>query len=95
VQHDVATVGLECGADHFDGGFDLCAHLVTYSISRCPTIHVVSYLVASALVAHAGGWDEALLIGGPIVVIIGLLMLAKKRVDNAADDKTRDPDQVE
>ena len=35
------------------------------------------------LLAHQGGWDEALLIGGPIVVIVGLLMLAKRRVDAA------------
>lgn len=34
--------------------------------------------------AHQGGWDEALLIGGPIVAIVGLLWLAKRRVDAAA-----------
>ena len=33
------------------------------------------------LVAHQGGWDEVLLVGGPIVVIIGLLAVAKRRVD--------------
>ncbi|MFK7917856.1 MAG: hypothetical protein AB8G14_07245 [Ilumatobacter sp.] len=38
------------------------------------------------LVAHEGGWDEALLIGGPIAAIAGLLILAKKRVDAAADE---------
>mgnify|MGYP001796179000 CR=1 FL=1 len=37
------------------------------------------------LVAHQGGWDEALLIAGPIAAIAGLLMLAKKRVDAAAE----------
>jgi len=36
------------------------------------------------LLAHQGGWDEILLIGGPIVIIIGLLWLAKRRVDHAA-----------
>ncbi|MFK8024933.1 MAG: hypothetical protein AB8G26_13315 [Ilumatobacter sp.] len=41
--------------------------------------------VATALVAHQGGWDEALLIGGPIAAIAGLLILAKKRVDAAAE----------
>ena len=35
------------------------------------------------LVAHQGGWDEVLLISGPIIVIAGLLILAKKRVDSA------------
>lgn len=52
----------------------------------------MSSLVAAALVAHEGGWDEALLIGGPIVAIIGLLMLAKKRVDEAADAVIRESD---
>ncbi len=36
---------------------------------------------AFALVAHQGGWDEILLVGGPIVLIIGVLAIAKKRVD--------------
>jgi uncharacterized membrane protein len=31
-------------------------------------------------VAHQGGWDEILLVTGPILVIVGLLMLARKRV---------------
>ena len=38
----------------------------------------------SVLLAHQGGWDEILLIAGPIVIIIGLLWLAKRRVDHAA-----------
>lgn len=38
----------------------------------------------SVLLAHQGGWDEVLLIGGPIVIIMGLLWLAKRRVDRAA-----------
>jgi hypothetical protein len=35
------------------------------------------------VIAHQGGWDEILLVLGPIAVIIGLLMLARKRVDAA------------
>jgi hypothetical protein len=38
------------------------------------------------IVAHQGGWDEVMLIGGPIIVIAGLLILAKKRVDSALPD---------
>ena len=38
----------------------------------------------SVLLAHQGGWDEVLLIGGPIVLIMALLWLAKRRVDHAA-----------
>ena len=40
-----------------------------------------------ALFAHQGGWDEVLLITGPILVIAGLLILAKKRADAAARDR--------
>ncbi|MEQ8438262.1 MAG: hypothetical protein RIB65_12290 [Ilumatobacter fluminis] len=35
----------------------------------------------TALVAHQGGWDEVLLVVGPVVVIIVALTLAKRRVD--------------
>lgn len=35
----------------------------------------------SALLAHQGGWDEILLVAGPIAVIVGLLALVKKRLD--------------
>ena len=38
---------------------------------------------APVLVAHQGGWDEAVLIGAPILIIMGLLWLAKRRVDAA------------
>lgn len=37
------------------------------------------------LVAHQGGWDEILLIAGPMIVIGWLLVVAKRRVD--ADGK--------
>lgn len=36
------------------------------------------------MIAHQGGWDEMLLVLGPIAVIVGLLMLARKRVDASA-----------
>lgn len=41
------------------------------------------------LIAHEGGWDEILLVGGPIVAIVALLAIAKRRVDaqpGAGDD---------
>ena len=44
---------------------------------------VFAVVTASVLIAHQGGWDEALLIGAPILIIIGLLWLAKRRVDAA------------
>jgi hypothetical protein len=33
------------------------------------------------LLAHQGGWDEALFVVVPMLVIIGLLWLAKRRAD--------------
>lgn len=33
-----------------------------------------------ALVAHQGGWDEILLVAGPMAMIAGLLWLARRRV---------------
>jgi hypothetical protein len=36
------------------------------------------------VLAHEGGWDEMLLVAGPIFVIIALLALVKRRVDHAA-----------
>ena len=32
------------------------------------------------MLAHQGGWDEILLVLGPIAIIAGLLYLAKRRV---------------
>ena len=46
---------------------------------------------APVLLAHQGGWDEILLIAGPILIIIGLLWLAKRRVDAAHDAEAPHP----
>ena len=35
----------------------------------------------SAILAHQGGWDEMLLVLGPIILIIGILAVVKRRVD--------------
>lgn len=46
----------------------------------------------TALLAHQGGWDEILLVLGPILLITGLLRLAKHRVGRTtlpADQPTR------
>jgi hypothetical protein len=49
----------------------------------------------TALLAHQGGWDEILLIVGPILVVVGLLRLLKKRVERnaAATTDTTDADE--
>ena len=33
----------------------------------------------SRLLAHQGGWDEKLLVAGPVAVVAGLLWLADRR----------------
>lgn len=36
---------------------------------------------STSLVAHQGGWDEILLVAGPIAVIVALLAVVKRRID--------------
>lgn len=56
-------------------------------------IAVLSAGMSPVLLAHQGGWDEVLLVGGPILIIAGLLRVAKRRVDAAASVRGRpDPD---
>jgi hypothetical protein len=38
----------------------------------------------ATVLAHQGGWDEALLVGVPILAIVGVLAIAKRRVDAQA-----------
>lgn len=46
--------------------------------------------------AHQGGWDEMLMVLGPILAIVLLLRLAKKRAERSAtapvDDSAADGD---
>jgi len=45
----------------------------------------------AALLAHQGGWDEILLVIGPIAVIVGLLLLVRHRVSGGStplDDRS-------
>jgi len=44
------------------------------------------------VLAHQGGWDEILLVLGPILVIGGLLRLAKQRVERDRPDHPDRPD---
>jgi hypothetical protein len=38
------------------------------------------------VLAHQGGWDEMLMVLGPIVVIVLLLRLARNRAARASED---------
>ena len=44
------------------------------------------------VLAHQGGWDEMLMVLGPILVIVLLLRLAKKRAERSEPAETRDSD---
>ena len=39
------------------------------------------------LLAHQGGWDEILLVVGPIALLAGLLRVANKRADKLASEQ--------
>jgi hypothetical protein len=39
------------------------------------------------VLAHQGGWDEALFVIGPLIFIVFLLRMAKRRADRAARDR--------
>jgi len=48
-----------------------------------------------SLLAHQGGWDEILLVAGPIAVIVGLLAIVKKRLDRATELRNRHIDPLD
>ena len=41
-----------------------------------------------SLLAHQGGWDEILLVVGPILILFGLLRLANKRAEKLASENS-------
>ena len=46
-----------------------------------------------AIIAHQGGWDEALLIAAPLLVIVGLLRLAKRRAEGLDHSAEPEPER--
>lgn len=40
--------------------------------------------IPGLVLAHQGGWDEILLVAGPMALVVVLLWLAKRRVDRQA-----------
>jgi hypothetical protein len=43
------------------------------------------------ILAHQGGWDEFLLVVGPLLIIAWLVSVAKRRADKAARQKADQP----
>lgn len=50
--------------------------------------------VISALLAHQGGWDEILMVAGPIAIIVGLLAIVRRRL-GAGVSTTHDHQETE
>ncbi len=46
--------------------------------------------LVTALLAHQRGWDEVILVAAPIVVIVAVLAIVKRRVDAKAVSEQRD-----
>ena len=46
--------------------------------------------IPGAVLAHQGGWDEILLVAGPMLFVVFLLWLAKRRVTRAETDSADD-----
>ncbi len=44
------------------------------------------------LTAHQGGWDEILLVAGPLALVAGLLWLADRRARRMGGSSEPDPD---
>ena len=44
------------------------------------------------ILAHQGGWDEALFVIGPLLFIVFLLRLAKQRADRLNHDRNEEQD---
>ena len=46
------------------------------------------------ILAHQGGWDEMLLVAGPIIVVVALLRMAERRARrNRAEHEADSPGQ--
>lgn len=61
-----------------------------FLMARFPAAAALGWL-PGALVAHQGGWDEILMVGGPIAVFAVLLYSANKRAGRLGE-RRQDPD---
>lgn len=46
-------------------------------------------MAGALLLAHQGGWDEALFVLAPLLLFAGLLIVARRRVDRMDADESR------
>ncbi|MFM8562349.1 MAG: hypothetical protein ACKOCE_00480 [Acidimicrobiia bacterium] len=48
-----------------------------------------------ALLAHQGGWDEILMVAGPIAIIVGLLAVVRRRLGANLSDGVRETERTD
>ena len=51
-------------------------------------------MVGGVILAHQGGWDEMLLVAGPIVLFYGVLRLANRRAKALPDKTASEPGDI-
>ncbi|MFV0309183.1 MAG: hypothetical protein ACK5OX_15730 [Desertimonas sp.] len=49
-------------------------------------------MIVATLLAHQGGWDEILIVAAPMLLVAGLLGVAKRRVTRAETAALADQD---
>jgi predicted MFS family arabinose efflux permease len=54
----------------------------------------VAVAVVGSVFAHQGGWDEILFVLAPLAILAGLLVMARRRLDNL-DDDPEEPDATD
>lgn len=47
-------------------------------------------LADRVILMHQGGWDELLLVLGPLIIIVVLVVVARKQVPDGCADETAD-----
>ncbi|MCE2531478.1 MAG: hypothetical protein J4F44_03205 [Acidimicrobiia bacterium] len=47
-------------------------------------------MIANSILAHQGGWDEILIIIGPIAAIVGIVALVRRRLHREAEEAKTD-----
>ena len=47
-------------------------------------------MIANSILAHQGGWDEILIIIGPIAAIVGIVALVRRRLHREAEETETD-----
>lgn len=45
-------------------------------------------MIANSILAHQGGWDEILIIIGPIAAIVGIVALVRRRLNRETEEAT-------